>query len=106
MTLTYSGSSARATTYTPLVVALASQEIKKRRVEEGRRADAKGRGSGARAGASGEGEHEDEAKRSKASFLDKMRGEQMDSMGLEERMQRNRHYQQRGADVHNFMARG
>lgn len=71
-------------------------------MEEGRRADARGRGSGAGA------EHEDEGrtKQSKASFLDKMRGEQVDSMGLEERMQRNRHYQQRGADVHNFMARG
>lgn len=53
--------------------------------------------------AAGEGKS---GKKETASFLEKMRGDQMDSMGLEERMQRNRHYQQRGADVHNFMARG
>lgn len=69
-------------------------------MDEGRLADKAGDG-----GAAGAGGEEGGAK-AKASFLDKMRGEQVDSMGLEERMKRNRHYQQRGADVHNFMARG
>ena len=78
-----------------------TQELKKQRVEEGRRADARGRGDGA-----GDEYGIGAAKRSKPAFLDKMRGEQVDAMGLEERMKRNRHYQQRGADVHNFMERG
>lgn len=86
---------------------VALQELKKQRVEEGRNADARGRGDGAGAGderpggGSGGG-----GRKSKPVFLDKMRGEQVDGMGLEERMKRNRHYQQRGADVHNFMERG
>lgn len=76
------------------------QELKKQRVEEGREADARGRGGGAEEhGGSGEG-------KPKPIFLDKMRGEHVDAMGLEERMKRNRHYHQRGADVHNFMDRG
>lgn len=78
------------------------QELKKQRVEEGRNADARGRGVGAGdEHGSGSG-----GRKSKPIFLDKMRGEQVDAMGLEERMKRNRHYQQRGADVHNFMERG
>lgn len=84
----------------PQNLAPRTQELKKHRVEEGRRAESKGGGVGAAAAAAG-AQHG----KSSASFLDKMRGEQVDSMGLEERMQRNRHYQQRGADVHNFMAR-
>lgn len=63
-------------------------------MEQGKRTDT-------RSGDGGKGQST-----STASFVDKLRGEQMDNMGLEERMQRNRHYQQRGADVHNFMARG
>lgn len=79
------------------------QELKKQRVEEGRHADARGRGGGGKAEEDGGG---GTGVKSKPSFLDKMRGEQVDAMGLEERMKRNRHYQQRGADVHNFMDRG
>lgn len=78
-----------------------AQELKKQRVEEGRNADARGRGDGA-----GDEHGIGGSKKSKPIFLDKMRGEQVDAMGLEERMKRNRHYQQRGADVHNFMERG
>ncbi|CAN0433061.1 unnamed protein product [Ectocarpus sp. 12 AP-2014] len=81
-----------------------NQELKKQRVEEGRHADARGRGGG-KVKADGRGGGGADTK-SKPSFLDKMRGEQVDAMGLEERMKRNRHYQQRGADVHNFMDRG
>lgn len=82
-----------------------AQELKKQRVEEGRNADARGRGDGGVGddhGVGGGGR----TSTSKPGFLDKMRGEQVDAMGLEERMKRNRHYQQRGADVHNFMERG
>lgn len=79
------------------------QELKKQRVEEGKKADARERGTGEGAGADRD---DGKAKQSSSSFIDKMRGEQVDGMGLQERMQRNRHYQQRGADVHNFMARG
>lgn len=67
-------------------------------MEQGRHADARDGG--------GADEHGGGGRTSKPSFLDKMRGEQVDAMGLEERMKRNRHYQQRGADVHNFMDRG
>lgn len=67
-------------------------------MEEGRDADARGRGGEELGGSS--------AGKSKPVFLDKMRGEHVDAMGLEERMKRNRHYHQRGADVHNFMDRG
>lgn len=79
--------------------------MKKQRVEDGKDADAIGKRGEKGAGAEGGVENGGSSGKS-ASFLDKMRGEQVDSMGLEERMQRNRHYQQRGADVHNFMARG
>lgn len=79
-----------------------TQELKKQRVEEGRNADARRRGDGGAEDEHGIGG----TKTSKPVFLDKMRGEQVDAMGLEERMKRNRHYQQRGADVHNFMERG
>lgn len=75
----------------------AKQELKRQRLEEGKRADARDRDGTGTAGKTGE---------ASASFLEKMRSEQMDAMGLEERMQRNRHYHQRGADVHNFMDRG
>lgn len=80
---------------------LRPQELKKQRVEEGRHADARERGGGG-----GGAAEEEQNKKSKPIFLDKMRGEQVDAMGLEERMKRNRHYHQRGADVHNFMDRG
>ncbi|CAN0100538.1 unnamed protein product, partial [Hapterophycus canaliculatus] len=81
-----------------------NQELKKQRVEEGRNADARERGRGGAEEEEGNGGGA--AKKSKPIFLDKMRGEQVDAMGLEERMKRNRHYHQRGADVHNFMDRG
>lgn len=75
----------------------AKQELKRKRLEEGKRTDARDRDG---TGATGK------TKEASASFLDKMQSEQVDAMGLEERMQRNRHYHQRGADVHNFMDRG
>lgn len=68
-------------------------------MEHGKRADSQSVGAAPEGGKGGK-------EASSASFLDKLRGDQVDSMGLEERMQRNRHYQQRGADVHNFMKRG
>lgn len=77
---------------------LSWQELKKQRVEHGNRVDSRSDGVDAAGERSSKGA-------SSASFLDKMRGDQMENMGLEERMQRNRHYQQRGADVHNFMER-
>lgn len=73
-------------------------------MEEGRDADARGRGNGD--GAEEHGDGSGGGGKSKPVFLDKMRGEHVDAMGLEERMKRNRHYHQRDADVHNFMDRG
>ena len=83
------------------------QELKKRRVEDGKKTDARDGGSTASGtGARGRARGGSETEEPSASFLDKMRSEQVDGMGLEERMHRNRHYHQRGADAHNFMDRG
>ncbi|CAM9504672.1 unnamed protein product [Choristocarpus tenellus] len=72
-----------------------NQELKKQRLEHGQQVDMHLKATD-RAGTQGKS----------AAFIKDMRHEAMGEMGLEERMQRNRHYQQRGADVHNFMSRG
>ncbi|CAM9819179.1 unnamed protein product [Discosporangium mesarthrocarpum] len=72
-----------------------NQELKKWRVEQGRHVDAKQQAEECAA-------HRGRS----ATFIKKMRHDATEGMDLEERMQRNRHYQQRGADVHNFMSRG
>lgn len=82
------------------------QELKRQRVEEGRLVDkrvAERERTGRDGSAEARGGGGDEG--GSAGFIEKMRGEHVKSMGLEERMKRNRHYQQRGADVHNFMSR-